>query len=582
MKLSIYSNKLDHIFSQLHSDKADTRDYSRIRNQIEDINSIFKTENEMFGKLMNNLDFRQKLKRTGRNNPVTDNITGKKSIFDPNDIRLDLMNDLFQKRRKLSLKKKIDKVNQKVYKKYSKVQGNEPEREKKIVSTISTKETNFTSSTSGKTARSKLKIIPHYKIEVPVNTKEESDIVFQSNPPLTVRESRNKTHYFNTLTVENSSTFRNTRDEFLGRVNQRSTRSSTSKYKTISDFFKGNESKYLMKKDTIGSKKIKFGPTTYTTENESNNEDRSKFEAETKSTLINTIDKDAMLETITENPQHVAEDSLFEHLSTRKENKSRTAKDNLDKNFSKTIELIVGKVESSLNALNRKAKLKSEITSLDSDIKLFKSVTGLNNYLIRDFKIGETGDPATKSKRKMEMTARMLTFKEDKIKERIKQEREAFEIEKYGSKINYDPDELNDKLDEENFEKIKKTLKKNIKFRAKEKSRKIIESFEELSRKSNLHKPVTGPFMSRQLNQETFDRVIKMRNIFKNNNETAEKEQLEIENMQRYKEEMRQNDNELILALNKLGPPSFVKRKFRQGTIEKFEVIKGKFFGVFV
>jgi len=41
---------------------------------------------------------------------------------------------------------------------------------------------------------------------------------------------------------------------------------------------------------------------------------------------------------------------------------------------------------------------------------LFKTGTALNNYLIRDFVIGDTNDPSKSSKKKLDMTTNMFNY----------------------------------------------------------------------------------------------------------------------------------------------------------------------------
>lgn len=55
-----------------------------------------------------------------------------------------------------------------------------------------------------------------------------------------------------------------------------------------------------------------------------------------------------------------------------------------------------------------------------------------------------------------------------------------------------------------------------------------------------------------------------------------------MENIVKFKEERRANDNELILTLKKLGPPSFLKTTFKKHTIERYKIVNGKYFGCMV
>jgi hypothetical protein len=52
--------------------------------------------------------------------------------------------------------------------------------------------------------------------------------------------------------------------------------------------------------------------------------------------------------------------------------------------------------------------------------------------------------------------------------------------------------------------------------------------------------------------------------------------------MVKFKEQRRNNDNELMLTLKSLGPPSFLKSKFKKDTIERYKIVSGRYFGCFV
>jgi len=60
----------------------------------------------------------------------------------------------------------------------------------------------------------------------------------------------------------------------------------------------------------------------------------------------------------------------------------------------------------------------------------------------------------------------------------------------------------------------------------------------------------------------------------------TENDYIGIEDIAKFKETRRENDNELIKALKKLGNPNFLKTRFRSTTVQKYRSINGKFFGV--
>lgn len=72
-----------------------------------------------------------------------------------------------------------------------------------------------------------------------------------------------------------------------------------------------------------------------------------------------------------------------------------------------------------------------------------------------------------------------------------------------------------------------------------------------------------------------------MRNIMKKRIDPSN-DYLGMEDINKFKEQKRDNDNELIQTLQKMGPPSFLKTRFKKATLEKYKVVNGKYFGVVV
>ncbi len=78
--------------------------------------------------------------------------------------------------------------------------------------------------------------------------------------------------------------------------------------------------------------------------------------------------------------------------------------------------------------------------------------------------------------------------------------------------------------------------------------------------------------------QKNLDRIIRVRNIMKKGMDQPN-DNLGIEDLKKFKDQRRENDQELLLALKNLGPPSFLKTSFKSSTIERYNVVNGKFFG---
>jgi len=66
----------------------------------------------------------------------------------------------------------------------------------------------------------------------------------------------------------------------------------------------------------------------------------------------------------------------------------------------------------------------------------FKDGQSLNNFLIRDFNIGESNNKIATSKQKFDLTTDLYDAIQNKKKEKLRQIRQEFEIEKYGGVIN--------------------------------------------------------------------------------------------------------------------------------------------------
>lgn len=272
-----------------------------------------------------------------------------------------------------------------------------------------------------------------------------------------------------------------------------------------------------------------------------------------------------------------------------------------------------------------------------SNYPQFKNSMALNKYLIRDFLIGEKQDPTGSSKKKMELTNKMYDYIEERKKKKIKKEREAFELNKYGAIITEDPmsedersiqasikggghsnnldshmsytnnhltsykdankqssnsnlsssahplliynrDSDNDRV----FNELRK-LEEKHRERVKENSKKVGDMIENISNDeyedvNAEDKPLKS---SNPVNIKNLERVIRVRNIIRKKID-LENDFLGIQDITKFKENRRENDNELMMTLKSLGPPSFLKTRFRNKTIEKYKIVNGKYFGCMV
>jgi hypothetical protein len=79
------------------------------------------------------------------------------------------------------------------------------------------------------------------------------------------------------------------------------------------------------------------------------------------------------------------------------------------------------------------------------------------------------------------------------------------------------------------------------------------------------------------VNQNNLKRIIRVRNILKHKRD-SHIDNIQINNLEKFKEEKRKNEGDLVLALDILGPPKFIKTQFLSKTINKYKMLCGKFF----
>jgi hypothetical protein len=74
MKISLYSNRLDNIYNQLQSKTFNQSQFQSLNSNLQNINNIYQSEDEMFEKLSKDYKFRKKHKKDG--GPLSDIILG--------------------------------------------------------------------------------------------------------------------------------------------------------------------------------------------------------------------------------------------------------------------------------------------------------------------------------------------------------------------------------------------------------------------------------------------------------------------------------------------------------------------------
>lgn len=242
------------------------------------------------------------------------------------------------------------------------------------------------------------------------------------------------------------------------------------------------------------------------------------------------------------------------------------------------------KITKPISPTKSKATYESITSPRKSDTRsiVLKTGTAVNNYLMRDFQIGDAVDPVQASKRKFSITQRFFHEKDEKKKaEQIKQ------LEHYGKMTGKQV--FTDKLYEEkedsfvsniseeqldNYIQMHKEFKVKEKKKAFERSRNMVQMIENLAH-SDYEKMKPKKNL---INLHNLNRVIRLRNIVKHKNDPVD-DNFEFRKIEKFKENARIDNNKVIKALDKLGPPSFLKTKFKNETIRTFKVINGKYFG---
>lgn len=85
--------------------------------------------------------------------------------------------------------------------------------------------------------------------------------------------------------------------------------------------------------------------------------------------------------------------------------------------------------------------------------------------------------------------------------------------------------------------------------------------------------------VKRNVYKNNLKRIIRVRNIMKKRLDN-ENDFLGIEDIMKFKKLNREGEDDVIRALKKFGPPTFLKTKFKKETMEKYKIVNGKYFGV--
>ncbi len=288
-----------------------------------------------------------------------------------------------------------------------------------------------------------------------------------------------------------------------------------------------------------------------------------------------------------------------ERSKRSKSNKTRTRttrfktevnKRNLDKLFGFTKDIIKDESVNDTKVLMQKPKNNVE----------------MNRVLINGFGLnkGNTSMSIDYSKRFNALSERYFNIMENMKEQKIKLQIENFDklkesimntngnIMKKPNLINnkliskwekeYFKNEYNDnKMSNSNYQLYKKEynekINKEIKKRSKNYANVIFsmdcEEYENVNEKEKVYDSTNGLVSYRNLK-----RVVRLINIQKNGDDDEKQGKIKITPNQ-IRKEKEKNAEKIILALNFLGPPKYIKSNFKGITLRKFQSVSGNFFG---
>ena len=152
----------------------------------------------------------------------------------------------------------------------------------------------------------------------------------------------------------------------------------------------------------------------------------------------------------------------------------------------------------------------------------------------------------------------------------LKWEKEYFKNEYNNNKMSNSNYQLYKK---EYNEKINKEIKKRSKNYANVIFSMDCEEYENVNEKEKVYDSTKGLISYRNLK-----RVIRLINIQKNHDDDEKQGKIKITPNQ-IRKDREQNAEKIILALNFLGPPKYIKSNFKGITLRKFQSVSGNFFG---
>lgn len=236
-------------------------------------------------------------------------------------------------------------------------------------------------------------------------------------------------------------------------------------------------------------------------------------------------------------------------------------------------------------------KSKKFLTIPKGNMPMINTPTQMNNKIIRDFGIqnGEVSQDIEYSKTNMELTKKYLARRTNLFKTNTQNVIEAFDKLKVKAMqinsieendLDYDIfEDFYHKMNREEYNKKKKEKESRVAAKIDNKASKYADLVLQVNSKK---------YMNKKSNQERITELkIDYNNLRKKialYNFTKSKLDIENENeifdtVEKFKENKKEADVDLLLALRELGPPTFVKQKFKNNTVKKFNCISGLYLG---
>lgn len=152
-----------------------------------------------------------------------------------------------------------------------------------------------------------------------------------------------------------------------------------------------------------------------------------------------------------------------------------------------------------------------------------------------------------------------------------------FEDEKWKRSFMKHLCQTNSKLSEKEFYLFKERLHKDEKNKSEKKAKKFAKLIFSIDSEEYNNKQIAGK--GGKVNFGKLNRKIRLYNIMKTGDD-EEREGNIIGNIGKFKENKKKINEDIELFLKDIGPPKYLKQKFKKGTVDKYKRVSGEYFGV--